>query len=193
MIEQLHISNIRLFEGPEEWKVPLSPLTVFCGTNSAGKSTIIKALLLLCQTQSDAEVGRFGRISLAGGLVDLGSYQSLVSHNNTNQNIMFGVTIRHSMEVRNLYSLLKIRGADVNSEFPSPSSELEYTLSAKFTCGLRESASDESNRSAVSGKARRKVGPQRVFLKEATFDFSAENNLHLSWRVEADVDSERYH
>src|SRR5579862_9044054 len=65
MIEELLISNVRLFEGPEEWRIPLSGLTVFCGTNSAGKSTILKTLLLICQTNSDADApSRVGRLRL---------------------------------------------------------------------------------------------------------------------------------
>lgn len=192
MIEHLYISNVRLFEGPTEWTVPLSPMTVFCGTNSAGKSTILKALLLLCQTQSNAEVNKPGRISLAGGLVDFGSYQSLVSHNNAAQNVMFGITVRGAMKARSLQSLLRMQDPSASSELPSVDSELAYTLSVRFTCGLRGPATEELTRSSISGKPRT-LGPQRVFLKEATFEFSAENDLTLSWRIEADPDSEFYH
>lgn len=156
MIQDLLISNIRLFEGPEEWRIDLSPLTVFCGANSAGKSTILKTLLLLCQTHADANTsGALGRVRLAGGVVDFGAYQSVVSHNKTDQDIMFGLTIHDSMQARHLHSLYRVRGlTDLGADLPSLTSELEYNLSVRFTCGLRgqESSEPKSNLvPAVSG------------------------------------------
>ena len=195
MIEEILVSNIRLFEGPDDWRIPLSPLTVFCGTNSAGKSTILKTLLLLCQTHSDDSVSsKVGRLRLTGGLVDFGSYQSLVSHNKINEDITFGITRHDSMEVRHLQSLLRIRGAGQSgSEPPSPTTELEYKLSARFTCGIRRSETPEAKPGLPPSISRRKGGPQQVFLKEASFDFRAENDLELSWKVVADNESDQYH
>jgi predicted ATPase len=195
MIEELLVSNIRLFEGPEEWRIPLSPLTVFCGTNSAGKSTLLKTLLLLCQTQSDADApSRGGRVRLTGGLVDLGSYKSLVSHNGISKDIMFGITRHDTIEVRHLQALLRTRSSESpGPEPPSPTTELEYTLSVRFVCGVRGSETSAEKHAKSPNVSRRQGGPQQVFLKAASFEFSAENNLNLSWKVVADDESDLYH
>jgi len=194
MIDELLLSNIRLFEGPEEWHVPLSPLTVFCGTNSAGKSTILKTLLLLCQTHSDVDrPSRVGRLRLTGGLVDFGTYQSIVSHNKADQNIMFGLKRHDTMEVRHLASLLKTRAAGSSTaDLPSQTTELEYELSVRFTCGVRGPEVPDSKGPPPS-ISRRRAGPQKVFLKEALFDFHAEHDLDLSWKVVSDDESEQYY
>src|SRR5436305_1447098 len=70
MITSLELGNIRVFEGTVDWKFPLSRMTVLCGTNSAGKSTVFKSLLLLMQTQAanDAEPWS-GRLRLSGPFV----------------------------------------------------------------------------------------------------------------------------
>ena len=41
MITAIELENARLFEGGG-WRFDLSPLTVLCGTNSAGKSTVLR-------------------------------------------------------------------------------------------------------------------------------------------------------
>lgn len=47
LVEQLHIENLRSFGGAHD--VTLAPITLIYGPNSAGKSTVIKALRLLMQ------------------------------------------------------------------------------------------------------------------------------------------------
>ena len=49
MMTQVSLKNVRIF-GDELKSFELSPLTVFCGTNSSGKSTILKLLALLRQS-----------------------------------------------------------------------------------------------------------------------------------------------
>jgi len=53
LLERLHIENLRAFAGPHE--IPLAPLTLIYGPNSAGKSTILKGIQLL------RDVINFGR------------------------------------------------------------------------------------------------------------------------------------
>ncbi|MGO4690176.1 AAA family ATPase [Glaciibacter sp. 2TAF33] len=47
LVERLHIQNLRSFAGPHD--VPLAPITLIYGPNSAGKSTILKGLKLFMQ------------------------------------------------------------------------------------------------------------------------------------------------
>lgn len=194
MIEELLLSNVRLFEGPDEWCIPLSPLTVFCGTNSAGKSTVLKALLLLCQTHSDVDVpSRVGRLRLTGGLVDFGTYQSAVSHNKTDQNITLGLTMSDVIEIRHLQALLNLSEAGPSHlEPPSESTELQYKLSVRFVCGIRGIESTEAKQVPSASSSRRKGSAQQAFLKAALFDFRAESGHRLNWQVISDPESGQY-
>ena len=188
MIEELLLSNIRLFEGPQEWRVPISPLTVFCGTNSAGKSTLLKTLLLLCQSPGNMPLNASGRLRLTGGMVDFGSYKSVVSHNETNRDIMLGITVSDTIEFRNLETLYRLREGQTKTELPpSPVSQLEYKLTVRFRCGVGHPDP------ADTAPTHRKRSAQQVFLKEANFDFESENDLQLSWRVVADEESSRHY
>jgi predicted ATPase len=48
MLTGVSVGNMRVFEG-DPWHFDLRPLTIFCGTNSSGKSTLLKALLVACE------------------------------------------------------------------------------------------------------------------------------------------------
>lgn len=54
LIERLKIENLRAFSGAHD--IPLAPLTLIYGPNSAGKSTLIKALRLFMEV---VDAGRF--------------------------------------------------------------------------------------------------------------------------------------
>lgn len=192
MIEEIVISNMRLFEGNKDWRVPLSPLTVFCGTNSAGKSTILKALLLLCQTQSDSDTpNRAGRIRLTGTLLDLGNYRSLISHNDISQDVTVGLTTRDEIEARHLQTLLRMGTAAGEAiELPSPVSAIPYSLTARFRFGVRDGEPPQSRKEQ---SRTRKRSSQVVVLKETSFEFHSEQDLALSWKVVADEESDLYH
>lgn len=91
MIRRVELSNVRIFEG-DGWAFDLTPLTVFCGANSAGKSTILKVPLLLQQSQQNLPLGRDGRLYLAGSRVDFGDYRTFVSHEDTARKVVISLT-----------------------------------------------------------------------------------------------------
>lgn len=71
-IEKLNLENFKCYKHQE---FQFSQLTVFCGANSAGKSTAIQALLMLLQSNFGTEV------YFNGNLVSLGQYrQDILSH-----------------------------------------------------------------------------------------------------------------
>jgi len=88
MITEIELENVRLFED-SSWHFSLPPLSVFCGTNNSGKSTILKTLLLLRQSQEIREPRseRQGRLELVGQQVDLGNYSFLVQEGGNIQTI----------------------------------------------------------------------------------------------------------
>lgn len=112
MITNLQVSNLRAFDG-DGWDVKLSPLTVFCGTNSAGKSTLIKVLPLLRQSQGIRESfgGANGRLRSVGSQVDLGDYRSLVSHNDDTREVRLGITAQGEMP-QQMYAFLSSESSD---------------------------------------------------------------------------------
>jgi len=193
MIEELFLSNVRLFEGPEEWRIPFSPLTVFCGTNSAGKSTILKTLLLLCQTHSEVELASSpGRLLLTGALTDFGTYQSVVSHNKMDQDMVIGLTMRDSVEFRNLQPLIKGADDEVSDSVPPADTDIDYSLSVRFVCGSRGIGGDESKRTQSARITKRDARAQQCFLKSATYLFKTESDIELSWGVYFDKEAEHY-
>jgi predicted ATPase len=76
MIEKLTLKNIKCFRQQE---FRMAPLTVLCGENSAGKSTIIQALLLIRQSHN-ANLLQTNEINLAGEYFSVGHLSDLVSH-----------------------------------------------------------------------------------------------------------------
>ena len=73
MISNISIENARCFSG-RQFAVPLKPLTLLCGTNSSGKSTVLKSLLLLKQTHTAGSKydSLPGLIHFIGPRIDLG-------------------------------------------------------------------------------------------------------------------------
>jgi hypothetical protein len=65
--------------------IPLAPITLIYGTNSAGKSSIIQALALLKQSIEPLDLE--ATIVTRGSLVDLGNYYDLVYQHETSREI----------------------------------------------------------------------------------------------------------
>lgn len=77
MIEQLDICNVRSFKG--EHQIPLRPITLVYGPNSAGKSSIIQSLVLLKQTLVEhGDTGSRPTLRLRGKEVDLGTFSTII-------------------------------------------------------------------------------------------------------------------
>ena len=60
-IKEIYIKNFRNI-GEEGAEIKLSPITIFTGCNSAGKSTAAKALLLLESYLSDVKANNYNLI-----------------------------------------------------------------------------------------------------------------------------------
>lgn len=72
----LRLLELKRFKCFERLKLPLSNLTVLSGTNAAGKSSVIHALALLCQTMRDYQSS--DRVILNGNDVRLGTVFDVV-------------------------------------------------------------------------------------------------------------------
>ena len=73
-LTEWHLKN---FKSAKEARVKLSPLTIFVGKNSSGKSTLLQSILLMAQNAADplgkGKASR-GLIDLNGGLISLGRF-----------------------------------------------------------------------------------------------------------------------
>ncbi|HDU6140443.1 TPA: AAA family ATPase, partial [Klebsiella pneumoniae subsp. pneumoniae] len=75
MIKKINLKNIKCFQ---DVTFEFAPLTVFCGANSAGKSTAIQCLLLLKQS-FDIHSFEEKKLNLSGPLFSVGHVQDLVA------------------------------------------------------------------------------------------------------------------
>ena len=73
MIYQLELNTFKCFE---LLKLPLGPLTLLCGTNASGKSSVLQAIVLLHQTMREHEWST--RLMLNGSITKLGTVTDVV-------------------------------------------------------------------------------------------------------------------
>ena len=76
MLQSLELENFKAFG--ERARIPLAPITLIFGENSAGKSTILQALYLLKQTLESRDTGVLLLPRTENGIVDLGSFQEML-------------------------------------------------------------------------------------------------------------------
>jgi|GEM_PF-1605562 len=186
MITRLSVRNVRLF-AERDWHFPLSPLTVFCGTNSAGKSTLLKMILLLRQSQGIQEGYQETRAVLrsVGTQVDLGDYATLVSWNDAKRDVLLGIDVQDTASESTLAFLrsLDLYGKPESpKQGQSPSTGATYTVSSQFCFGPVQLR--------VSGSGGQRDTHRTITLpaqlKNGTFSVIADDHTLLSWRVELD-------
>ncbi len=77
MISRIKLANFKCFEKAD---IKCSPLTLLCGINGAGKSTVIQALLLLRQSFESGDL-RDSKLNLNGSLIELGTGYDILFEN----------------------------------------------------------------------------------------------------------------
>lgn len=75
MLARWTLSNFKSYRSSNE--LVLSPLTLFCGSNSSGKSSVLQSMLLVKQTLEHSPVERV--IALNGPLVQLGTFSDILN------------------------------------------------------------------------------------------------------------------
>lgn len=111
LVTELHLENFKSISGARS--VPLRPLTLLFGENSAGKSTLIQSLLLLRQSVAA------GSFKAAGSFTDLGSMQGLIHGHNIELPLGLGVSF--------------VSSPDIDSSRLLPNPRLTRTLTFQFT------------------------------------------------------------
>lgn len=87
MIRDLALSNFKCFES---LSVDLYPLTILCGTNSTGKSSVLQSLLLLHQSYQTKRL-QAGGLTLNGEFVQLGVPESILTEDAESRTIELAV------------------------------------------------------------------------------------------------------
>lgn len=87
MLSELRLHNFKCFE---EESFPLRALTMLTGLNSAGKSTVLQAMLLLRQSHEDRILESTG-LTLDGPLVQLGTARDVLFESAKEESITFAL------------------------------------------------------------------------------------------------------
>lgn len=107
MLNKIEIENFKGFSEIQE--IPIRPLTLLYGPNSAGKSSIIKSLLLFKQTLNSINTSK-SAILPKGELVDVGNYQEMVFKHDITRELKFKQEIKiekYKMMYRRFGSFIK--------------------------------------------------------------------------------------
>jgi predicted ATPase len=91
MIKEFDFQNFKPWAN--SGKIRLAPLTVFCGTNSSGKSSISQFLLMLKQTVESYDRRKILHFGDSSSLVDLGTYEEVIHKRDVSRKLSFGFEI----------------------------------------------------------------------------------------------------
>jgi len=99
MLRAIVLENFKAFEGRRV--IPIRPLTLIFGPNSAGKSSILQALLMLKQTALRVQTDD-ALLQTKGSFVDLGGFQ----------NLTFGHDVNRVVEVAPIFEPFMVTSLD---------------------------------------------------------------------------------
>jgi predicted ATPase len=144
MLTQLAIKNFKAWR--DTGNIRLAPITVFFGSNSAGKTSLLQFLLMLRQSAESRDRKQVFHPGDETTDVDLGTYRDLVYRHETKRQIEFSLawTLPEGMEVGDVLTGKKYRGNDLRFEAEVLSGDaarqaigsLRYTLGDPASGGL---------------------------------------------------------
>ena len=94
MLKKISLHNVRSFRDLKDFE--LKPITVLCGTNSSGKSTILKSILMWKQTLEN--LSDTDGFILNGKYTSMGSQEDLLNNNAKNKIIRFNFQFEFDFE-----------------------------------------------------------------------------------------------
>ena len=90
MIREIDIQEFKAWNGTGP--IRMAPLTIFCGTNSSGKSSIAQFLLMLKQTVESYDRRIVLNLGEKDSLVDLGSWSDIIHKHKVDKHIYFDIS-----------------------------------------------------------------------------------------------------
>ena len=181
MISQVSLRNVRLFDD-EARLLRLKRLTVFCGGNSSGKSTILKIFPLLRQSQGIRESSEqeSGKLRFKGTQVDLGNYSTLVCDNDTSRHIHLGVRINYKVSSSLEKFMHFIKEKEPTDFVPTKDKEGDEGVDVELDCSF-EFVSESTDEKPNSTKG---IKTSSGKLLKATFAMIARDEVWLNWSIE---------
>lgn len=132
MLTSLHIGNFKAFA--ETQNIPIRPITLIFGPNSAGKSSIIHSLALAHEASRKGDLDIF-RTEVGGSSIDLGGFRQYVHRRQASRRVEWGATFDTSRLSGRLGELLKPVGV----------------ISAHITFGMPLDDQDQPTAGAIPG------------------------------------------
>ena len=108
MLTALHLGNFKAFADTQN--IPIKPITLIFGPNSAGKSSIIHSLALAHEASRKGELNIF-RTEVGGSSIDLGGFRQYIHRRQANRRMEWGATFDTSSLPGRLGELLKPVGS----------------------------------------------------------------------------------
>lgn len=152
MLREIRLTNFKCFEA---LSLNCAPLTLLCGLNSMGKSSVIHALLVLRQSFVTGEL-REGRLALSDELVDLGTGGDVLFDGADEDIIKFEL---HRDEISTPCKLSFVRSRDaaqLQAKDPLPFEETKWSQVPPFGGNVIYIGAD-------------RIGPQKIYDLSATF------------------------
>jgi predicted ATPase len=142
MLTELRIDNFKSWKstGP----IRLAPLTVFCGTNSSGKSSIAQFILMLKQTVESYDRQRVLHTGDGSSMVDLGSWLDIVHGHDESKAISFSF---------NYHDVNGIAFSDpVNEKMYGPFNQVGFNAKVEYDRSVNRIVLDHFTYQLPSGK-----------------------------------------
>ncbi len=98
MLRAIQLENFKAFG--QRAMIPLAPITLVFGENSAGKSSILQSLSLLKQTRESRDVEAILLPRTENGVVDLGSFQELLFDHDLDRVLTIRLDVANSRRPR---------------------------------------------------------------------------------------------
>ena len=94
MLKNISLENFKGFKNLDNLNV--KPITILCGTNSCGKTSILQSILLLKQTLESQNPNQI--LLLNGRFVNLGSFENIIFEKNLENPLVFEFTFKLTKE-----------------------------------------------------------------------------------------------
>ncbi len=120
-LSKLNLSNFKSIKSSPREEIELAPLTLLCGENSSGKSTVLHSILLQLQNLSSEKLSS-NTFPLNGNLIKLNDYKSILHASNLKD-----IEDETDMEMGIIFNTLK-----GNPSYFTPSYKLMNNLKVNF-------------------------------------------------------------